>query len=86
MVCSCGRKGLSAGPALPSSADMVPRMAALTPDAKRSPMMRINGPVICGGRGERFQKRCFHQLRADMAGQLWRSKRSCRQWCESVGL
>lgn len=47
VVCSCGRKGLSAGPALPSSASSVPRMAALTPDAKRSPMMRISGPVIC---------------------------------------
>mmetsp|Transcript_51237 Transcript_51237/g.123203 ORF Transcript_51237/g.123203 Transcript_51237/m.123203 type:complete len:230 (-) Transcript_51237:56-745(-) len=46
VVCSCGTKGLSSACPLPMSSASVPRMAALTGAAKRSPTMRMSGPVI----------------------------------------
>ena len=46
VVCSCGTKGLSSMDPLVISSVSVCRMAALTAGGKRSPTMRINGPVI----------------------------------------
>mmetsp|Transcript_52020 Transcript_52020/g.129546 ORF Transcript_52020/g.129546 Transcript_52020/m.129546 type:complete len:242 (-) Transcript_52020:3081-3806(-) len=47
MVWSWGRKGFIMAPPLPSSCSSVCRMAALTCQGKRSPMMRMRGPDIC---------------------------------------
>eukprot|EP00128_Syssomonas_multiformis_P004664 Colp12_sorted_trinity150504_noHs@7801 len=46
VVCSCGRNGLSMGPALANRRERVTKIALLTFQAKRSPITRMRGPVI----------------------------------------
>mmetsp|Transcript_60076 Transcript_60076/g.141730 ORF Transcript_60076/g.141730 Transcript_60076/m.141730 type:complete len:442 (-) Transcript_60076:1499-2824(-) len=47
VVCSWGRKGFIMIPPFCSSSSSVRTIAALTCHGKRSPMMRIRGPLIC---------------------------------------
>ena len=61
VVCSCGTKGLSPAPARASRMPSVLRMAALVCHGKRSPTMRIRGPVIWrkgGGKGDGWKNAC----------------------------
>mmetsp|Transcript_16439 Transcript_16439/g.34707 ORF Transcript_16439/g.34707 Transcript_16439/m.34707 type:complete len:286 (-) Transcript_16439:243-1100(-) len=46
VVCSCGTNGLRSAAPLDMSMDRVCRISALTPHGKRSPTMRMRGPVI----------------------------------------